>query len=186
MPCMKTRMALVAAAAIATLALAAAAVAGTITATAVVSGAGSMSMTSGSSATMTDTLDGTDQTVSWSIPLSVDDARGTGAGWNLTATSTTFDDGVGDSLPSDASQIASVAAACNSGGSCSTPTNAISYPINLPAGATAPTAIKFFNSATSTGMGDFTITPTFDVSIPGNSYSGTYTSTVTFAAVTGP
>jgi hypothetical protein len=30
------------------------------------------------------------------------------------------------------------------------------------------------------------VTPSIDVSIPGNAYAGTYTSTVTLAAVTGP
>jgi hypothetical protein len=35
-------------------------------------------------------------------------------------------------------------------------------------------------------MGRFTVTPTVNVSIPGNSFAGTYTSTVTIAAVSGP
>jgi hypothetical protein len=183
---MKTRMAFLVAATIAALALAAAAVAGTITATATVSGAGSMSITGGSSASMSDTLDGTDQTASWSVPFNVTDARGTGAGWNLTITSTTFTDGNGDTLPTSASQIGSVAAVCVNGGTCSSPTNAVSYPIAVPAGTTAPAAVKFFNAATSTGMGRFTVTPTVNVSIPGNSFAGTYTSTVTIAAVSGP
>jgi len=172
--------------AVAALALAAAAVAGTITATATVTGAGSMSLANGSTASFSTTLDGTDQNVSWNVPLTVTDARGSGAGWNLTVTSTTFNDGAGHTLATSASQITSVSVSCISGGTCSTPTNAITYPINLPAGATAPTAVKFFNSAANTGMGRFTVTPSISTTIPGNAYAGTYTSTVTFAAVSGP
>jgi hypothetical protein len=35
-------------------------------------------------------------------------------------------------------------------------------------------------------MGSFTITPTNQVSIPANTFAGTYTSTVTVAVVSGP
>ena len=46
--------------------------------------------------------------------------------------------------------------------------------------------MKFFNAAANTGLGKFDVTPSIDVSIPGNAYAGTYTSTVTLAAATGP
>ncbi len=48
------------------------------------------------------------------------------------------------------------------------------------------TAAKFFNAAALTGLGKLDVTPTIAVSIPGSSYAGTYTSTVTLAATTGP
>ena len=48
------------------------------------------------------------------------------------------------------------------------------------------TAAKFFNAALNTGLGKVDVTPTIDVAIPGNTYAGTYTSTVTLAATTGP
>ena len=72
------------------------------------------------------------------------------------------------------------------GGTCTNATNAITYPVTVPAAATAPAAVKVFNSAATTGLGRFTITPTVNVAIPGNSYAGTYTSTLTVAAVSGP
>jgi hypothetical protein len=168
------------------LALVSAAVAGNITATATVSGAGSLALSNGATATLSDTLDGTDQTVGYTVPLTVTDARGSGAGWNLTLTSTTFSDGSGHTLSTSASTIASVAMACVAGGSCTNATNAIGYPVTVPAAAVAPAAVKVFNAAANTGMGRFTITPTINVAIPGNSYAGTYTSTLTVAAVTGP
>ena len=62
----------------------------------------------------------------------------------------------------------------------------MSYPLGVPAGASAPTAVKFFNAAADSGMGDFTVTPTVRVTILANAYAGTYTSTVTLAVVSGP
>jgi hypothetical protein len=58
--------------------------------------------------------------------------------------------------------------------------------LTVPAAATAPTAVKLFNAAASTGLGRFTITPSINVTIPGNSYAGSYSSTLTIAAVSGP
>jgi hypothetical protein len=156
-----------------------------VTATATVLGAGSISLASASTATISDTLDGTDQTVSYTLPLTMTDARGSGAGWNLTITSTTFNTG-SHTLATTASSIASVTSSCAVGVTCTDPTNSISYPLTVPAAATAPTAVKFFNAAVNTGMGQFTITPSINVTIPGNSYAGSYTSTLTIAAVSGP
>jgi hypothetical protein len=76
--------------------------------------------------------------------------------------------------------------ACVAGGTCTNPTNAITYPLTVPAGATAPTAVKLFNAALNTGLGRFTITPSINVTIPGNSFAGAYASTLTIAAVSGP
>ena len=168
------------------LVLAAAAVAGTVTATATVTGAGALSLSHGATATISDTLDGTDQSVNYTVPLTMNDLRGSGAGWNLTMTSTSFNDGGGHTLATTASSIASAASACTAGGTCTNPTNAITYPLTVPAGATAPTAVKVFNAAANTGMGRFTVTPSINVSIPGNAYAGSYSSTLTVAAVSGP
>jgi hypothetical protein len=169
----------------AALVLAAVAVAGTVTATATITGAGSLSLSNGSTASISDTLDGTDQSVNYTLPLTMNDLRGSGAGWNLTMTSTTFTNGT-QTLGTTASSIASAASACTAGGTCTNPTNSISYPLTVPAAATAPAAVKVFNAAANTGMGRFTVTPSINVSIPGNSYAGTYTSTLTIAAVSGP
>lgn len=169
------------------LATAAVALAGNITATATVSGAGALSLTHGGSATVGPvTLDGSDQTVNYTLPLTIVDARGSGAGWNATITSTTFNDGSGHTLATSASSVSGVTSSCNAGGSCTAPTNSISYPLTVPAGATAPAAVKVFNAAANTGMGRFTVTPTIGVTVPGNAYAGTYSSTVTVAAVSGP
>jgi hypothetical protein len=183
----RLKLLVAAAAASVALATAAAAFAGNVTATATVNGAGSLGLSHASSVTLpTTTLDGTDKTATYSVALNVDDARGSGAGWNLSITSTTFNDGTGQTLSTGASSLSAVSSSCRAGGSCTNPTNSVSYPLSVPAGASAPAAVKFFNAAASSGLGRFTITPSIDVSIPGNAYAGTYTSTVTFAVASGP
>ena len=183
---MRQRMFILIGLGVTALVVAAVALAGTVTATATVTGAGSLSLSHGATATLSDTLDGSDQTVNYTLPLTMNDLRGSGAGWNLTMTSTTFNDGSGHTLATTASSIASAAIACTVGGTCTNPTNSIGYPLTVPAAATAPTAVKVFNAAANTGMGRFTVTPSINVSIPGNSYAGSYSSTLTIAAVTGP
>jgi hypothetical protein len=167
------------------LATATVAAANNITTTGTVTGAGSVSLSAGATASFSDTLDGTDQTVTYQLPLTVVDARGTGGGWNMTVTSTQFTTGT-RTLATSASSMTTVASTCNAGSTCTSPTNAIALPIAVPAGVTAPTAVKFFNSAANTGMGAFTVTPTVSVTIPGNAYAGSYASTVTIAIAAGP
>src|SRR5262245_51047785 len=75
-----------------------AAMAATMTATATGSGSGTVSVNVPASSTLSGTLDGTDQTVTYAPQLGVADARGTGGGWNLTASATTFSDGSGHTL----------------------------------------------------------------------------------------
>jgi hypothetical protein len=93
-----------------------------------------------------------DQTPTYTLPLTVVDTRtGTAAGWNVTITSTQFSTGGATprTLATTASHVQSVASACAGGASCVTPTNSITYPLNVPAGSTAPTAVKLANAASS-------------------------------------
>lgn len=156
-----------------------AALAGTLTTTATVSGTAGISLSLPSNPSITDTLDGTDQTVSYAPVLSVIDARGTGGGWNLTINASTFSDGLGHSLAPGT--VTGVTSACTGGSTCTAATNSVTYPLTI-----GSTASKFFNSAANTGLGRFNVTPTISVAIPGNAYAGTYTSTVTLASVAGP
>ncbi len=112
--------------------------------------------------------------------LGVVDARGSGAGWNLQISATTFSDGAGHTLAPGT--VSAAAQACHSGSSCTAATNS---GITLPLTITG-TAAKFFNAAANTGLGKVDVTPTVQVAIPGNTFAGTYTSTVTLAAATGP
>ena len=76
-------------------------------------------------------------------------------------------------VASDLRHAASTCTAASSSG--------ITYPLTVTG-----TAAKFFNAALNSGLGTIDVTPTVDVSIPGNAFAGTYTSTVTLAATTGP
>jgi hypothetical protein len=158
----------------------AAALGSTLTATANVSGTAGVSLTLPAPPSVSSTLDGTDQTATYAPLLGVVDARGTGAGWNLTISATSFSDGASHTLAPGT--LSGVVAACKAGNSCTAATSSgVTYPLVL-----SGSAVKFYNAAVSTGLGKFDVTPSVDVSIPGNAYAGTYTSTVTLAAATGP
>lgn len=150
--------------------------------------AGTLTETASGTPTISQTLNGSDHTDSYSFSINADDATGSGTGWNMTITSTQFTTGGGTphTLATSASSLTGVTVSCVSGATCTNPTNAITYPLTVPAASTAPTAVKFFNAAANTGMGNFTLTPTINVTIPANAYAGTYTSTVTLAIVSGP
>ncbi|MBO9533250.1 MAG: WxL domain-containing protein [Solirubrobacteraceae bacterium] len=131
-------------------------------------------------------LNGSDQTVSQTQTLDISDARGTGAGWNVTATSTSLNNG-SVSLPNTATTMTTApSVACDAGITCVTPTNSITYPYTLPAAGTAPLATKMYNAATSTGTGALTVTPTWRLLVPASAAVGTYTSTWTLSLVSGP
>lgn len=177
----------VATAAIAGALFPASALAATATSTGTVS-AGTLSLTTSAAPTFGDTLNGTDQTPTYALPMDVNDATGSGTGWNATITSTQFTTGGGTphTLSTSASSMTGVTSACAGGTTCTAPTNAITYPLGVPAAAVAPAAVKLFNAAVNTGMGSFTLTPTIGVTLPANTYAGTYTSTITLASVSGP
>ena len=177
---MRQRILIIGAIAALALVTATAAVAGTLTATATVSGTAGISLTVPSTPSVSATLDGSDQTASYSPVLGVVDARGSGAGWNLQISATNFSDGAGHTLAPGS--VTAAAQACHAGSSCTAATNS---GITLPLTITG-TAAKFFNAAANTGLGKVDVTPTIQVAIPGNTFAGTYTSTVTLAAATGP
>jgi hypothetical protein len=172
--------------ALAALVLPASGLAVNVTATGTVTGS-TLSMSTVSSPSFSANLDSGDSTPTYNIALTTQDTRGTGAGWNETITSTQFTTGVPNNytLATNASTVTGVTQSGGSGTNTAA-TNAITYPVNVPAGSGPPTAVKLFNAAANTGMGKFTVTPTVGVFVPQNSYAGTYTSTVTLAVVSGP
>jgi len=124
------------------------------------------------------TLTGADTASSYPVSLTASNSGSTQHNsWYLTVTSTTFTSG-SHVLPTAATSITGVTctAACAA--------NSVSYPVGVPAAPTAPTAVTFYNSAAANGT--WTVTPTFATTVPGNSFAGTYTSTITMAIVSGP
>src|SRR5581483_4918395 len=147
---------------------------------------GSLSLSAAGSASFSAlTLNGSDQTATASVVLTPDDERGTDLGWNITGTSTTLTNASSQTLSTTATAVTGASAAAATG-NCSLPTNSITYPITLPAGSTPPTAVKVYNGAGGTGKGPTNVTLTLQLSVPANAYRGTYTSTWTFAIVSGP
>src|SRR5919199_1024822 len=171
---------------VAALAAPASAIAATATATGTVSGS-TLSVSTTAAPSFSANLDNGDSTPTFTVPLTTQDTRGTGAGWNETITSTQYSTGgaAPNTLATNASSLTGVTSSCAQG-SCTSPTNSVTYPVAVPAGSTAPSAVKFYNAAANTGMGKFTITPTIGVFVPQNSYAGTYQSTLTLSIVSGP
>jgi WxL domain surface cell wall-binding len=133
-------------------------------------------------------LNGQNKTVTYTQPLDIADASGSGAGWNITATSTTFTSG-SHTLSAGATTVDSAPAAptCDANVTCTVGgATTASFPYTLPAAATAPTATKLYNAPANTGMGDQTVSPTWTLAIPGNAYAGSYTSTWILSLVSGP
>jgi hypothetical protein len=173
----------------ASLALAVAPAAGwaaSATATGTISGS-TLTLTTSAAPTFSANLDSGDATPTYAAALAVQDTRGAGSGWNATITSTQFTTGGGtpSTLSTGASSLTGVSVTAGTGTNTN-PSNAITYPVAVPAAATAPTAVKFFNAAAGSGMGKFTVTPTIGVFVPQNSIAGSYTSTLTVAIVSGP
>ena len=172
----------------AALAAAVAARAATVAVSATVSAGTTLSVTQNGTPSLPVTLNGDDQTPTYTLPVQVVDARGlaTGGGWNLTVTSTQFSDGAGHTFPTTASTITAASSACASTSTCVQPTNGVAYTVAVPAAATAPAAVKYFNAASPTGRGRINVDATVQVAVPANVFAGSYSSTVTVSIVAGP
>jgi hypothetical protein len=154
--------------------------------------AGTLSMGTLSGVSFSGTLNGQNQVFSSPTnAISVTDATGSGNGWKLTVSGTQLTTGGASphTLSTTALQIGSasspVTASAVSGSSGVTPTNSVSYPATVPLG-TSVTAASFFNAALNTGMGKFDLNVPYNLTIPANTFAGTYTSTLTVSLVSGP
>ncbi|HEV2581755.1 MAG TPA: hypothetical protein VGT44_12950 [Ktedonobacteraceae bacterium] len=130
--------------------------------------------------------------VNYSLPITVIDARGSGAGWNLMITSTTFQlvehdkHASTNQLPANASSVVGVSASCGTNSTCTGPTNGVIYPLLVPAGTTPPPPVKFFDATTQSGLGKFNIVMMVNVTVPASTERGIYTSTLTITIASGP
>jgi hypothetical protein len=124
-----------------------------------------------------------------------DDATGTGAGWNVTASATVFTGLVtpfptlpagsfttNSSLTSQAT-IGAPTATCTGASTCTLPNDAaVTYPLTIPTAA-----VKIYDAALNTGLGSITISPVgWWVAVPANAVPQTYTSTVTLEILSAP
>jgi WxL domain surface cell wall-binding len=134
----------------------------------------------------------------------VDDATGSGAGWNVTVSATTFTStSPAATLPnaltfstngSITSAVATAAptAACGTGATCILPTDTTVYPVAITTAATTPTPFKIYDTSAATGLGSITIglpgaAPVgWWIAVPGAAVSTTYTSTITLEVNSAP
>jgi hypothetical protein len=142
-------------------------------------------MTAPASVAFAATLTGANQSVPASQALDVIDSTGTGAGWNVTLTSTTFTNGA-LTLPDNNVTDTAAVGACDASVTCTLATNAVSYPATVPSATTAPTAVKIVSAAVNTGVGAQTWTHSMAMALPASVRAGTYTSTWTYSLVSAP
>jgi len=95
---------------------------------------GTLQVTVPGTITFSDTLNGTNQTATQTLAIDVSDATGSGAGWNLTGTSTQFTAGANTLSTSATTVQGAPTDACDAGSTCTLATNSIGYPYTLPAG----------------------------------------------------
>ena len=148
--------------------------------------AGSLSLTAPATVAFTATLGGHDQNVTAPQSLDVLDATGTGVGWNVTATSTTFTAGARTLSTSAVTEPVAPTQSCDEATVCTLATNTVSYPYTLPAGTVAPTATKIIGAAAGTGLGAQTSVHTMQLAVPANTFAGSYASTWTYSLVSAP
>ena len=136
----------------------------------------------------------------------VDDATGSGAGWHVTVSATTFTSispaatlanaGTFSTNGSITSQALTTAptGACTTGASgCTVPTDTTTYPVAVTTAASSPTAVTIYDTAAATGLGSITVglpgaaAVGWWVALPANAVPSTsYTSTVTLEVITAP
>ncbi|NTU82887.1 MAG: hypothetical protein HGA45_26570 [Chloroflexales bacterium] len=151
---------------------------------------GDLTLTSDDTFDLSDvTLNGQNQTATGDFDIDLKDLTGSGSGWRVGISATPFtftNGGVTDTLAAGAAYISEVAIVCDdpegdATQTCRTPTNSVtSFPMSLA------TEMTLANAAQNTGMGDFTLTPSFNLDLPANAYDGTYQSTITLTVASGP
>jgi hypothetical protein len=156
--------------------------------------AGSLTIAAPTTVHFAATLNGLDQTVNATQAIDVLDNRGSGAGWNVTLSATTFTD---DATPAHTLATDSISdgttgvsggptSECDSGVTCTTASNTVEYPVAITTAETDPTAVNILSADADTGLGGQTWTHTMHLKVPGNAVAGTYSSTWTYSVTTGP
>ncbi len=168
--------------------------------------AGTLTLLSPSALGWTATVTGLDQqvvdTTTAHQAFTVTDATGSGAGWHITVSATTFTNGT-HLLPNTATfsltgSVASLTAttaptaACSGSSSCVLPTSTSTYPVAITTAPTSPTAVTIYSTGAATGMGTIVLgSPGANpvgwwVNLPASISSGSYTSTVTLGIISAP
>jgi hypothetical protein len=168
--------------------------------------AGTLTMTSPTALAWTTAPNGLDQQVvdptAAQQSYLINDATGSGAGWHVTISATTFTATGPLTLPntgtfvttgSITSEAAATAptAACSTTSTCTLPTDTTTYPVAITTATTGPPASTIYDTSAGTGLGSITIgigaLPVgWWVNVPSNTKVGSYTSTISLTVVSAP
>jgi hypothetical protein len=127
-------------------------------------------------------LDGDPHTVDGSTSAWRADAAGETGGWNVTVSSTDFDNGSGKTIAVSNFQIRLLDANITW----------VSGDVNKPTStqttftALSGAALKIASAASGEGNGVYDMTPDFRLTVPAETYAGNYTATVTVDISVGP
>jgi hypothetical protein len=151
---------------------------------ATLTGAGSPAILSSTTPTWAVTLTGLDQTPTTTATVDVNDATGTGAGWNLTLSGAVLTSG-GNTL-AQPSTAAAATFVCDASSTCTLPTSnvgagSVTYPFTV-----GTTAAKFYSATAATGLGRMTGTNTWSVSVPATAKAGVYQGAWVYSVVSAP
>jgi hypothetical protein len=132
------------------------------------------------------TLTGRTQAAAATLVVAVTDTAPTTQqpGWSLSLTVDRFQVAglPARALPATAVTLVGVTVTCGGDAACSTSENTIAYPLALPAGK----AVTIYTAAPGSGSGQFVVTPTFAVTVPGNASVGNYGTRIVVAVAGGP
>jgi hypothetical protein len=164
-----------------------------------------LTLTFPSSLSWTAILTGTGQSVVDTTPgdqqYTVDDATGSGAGWSVQVSATTFTNG-SSTLPNNGtfltngsvtSSTATTAPTATCTGTCTLPDNTTTYPVAITTAPSNPVPFIIYDTAASTGSGQVIVGGSTQpdpvgwwVNLPATALPGFYTSTITVEIVSGP
>jgi hypothetical protein len=169
--------------------------------------AGALTLTSPTSLSWVGTLAGANQslvdTTATDQQYTVSDATGSGAGWHVTTSATTFTNGpsnfpntgtfVTNGSTTSVTAASAPTATCGGSGSCMLPTNSTVYPVAITTATGSPTPATIYDTAAGTGLGQIVVGGStaanpvgWWVNVPASASAGSYTSTITMAIVSGP
>lgn len=128
------------------------------------------------------TLGGSDQTVDGSTSAWQADAAGESGGWNVTVSSTDFTNGDSQTIAVSNFQVRLLDA------NIVWISGDVNGPVSTQATFTAlsGTPLKIASAAVGDGNGVYDLTPDFRLTVPAESYVGSYTATVTVDITSGP
>lgn len=121
--------------------------------------------------------------------LNLTDARGTGAGYTVTAQATQLTDTAGHKLSTGNLNLNSVGITKLDATSGTVPTAAVASATVVDGTTSATLATSKADATTGTGMGSYSVNLNnlnFAGNASANTYAGTYTSTVTYTVGSGP